>query len=114
MATFVPGTEQSFTTPTVTVDGGLAVGTYTFQLIVDDASGKSSAPKTVQITIVAQPVANFSFNPAAPAPITTFTLDGSASVSPGGSISAYRWTLLPQLIIRPPILPPVIPPIVPA
>ncbi|HZS35563.1 MAG TPA: hypothetical protein VFF06_01990 [Polyangia bacterium] len=101
MPTFVPGQEQKFTSSTVTVDGGLPVGTYTFQLIVDDESGKSSAPKTVQVTIVAQPVANFVFNPAAPAPVTTFTLDGGSSTSPGGKLVTWRWTLLPAIGPRP-------------
>jgi PKD repeat protein len=105
MATFVPGQEQKFNTPTVTVDGGLKVGTYTFQLIVDDASGVSSAPKTVQVTVVAQPVANFVVNPPQPAPLATFTLDGSTSVSPGGQITSWRWTLLPAQPVPP--VPPV-------
>ncbi len=94
MATFVAGQEQKVAVPTITVDGGLAVGTYTFQLIVDDASGKSSAAKTVVVTVTANPVANFVVNPATPAPLTTFTLDGSSSSSPGGKIVSWRWTLL--------------------
>lgn len=107
MATFVPGQEQKFDNPKVTVDGGLAVGTHTFQLIVDDASGVSSAPKTIQVTIVAQPVADFSVAPPQPAPQTTFTLDGSASKSPGGRITSWRWTLLtaPPPIPTPPVPP---------
>ena len=109
MATFVPGQEQKFDNPKVTVDGGLAVGTHTFQLIVDDASGVSSAPKTIQVTVVAQPVADFSVNPAQPAPLTTFTLDGSASKSPGGRITSWRWTLLsaPPVPVPSPPSPPV-------
>jgi hypothetical protein len=44
MATFVTGQEVVTTTPTVTVDGGLAAGTYRFQLIVEDASDRTRPP----------------------------------------------------------------------
>jgi hypothetical protein len=110
MATFVPGVEQKFPSPTVTVDGGLAVGTYTFQLIVDDASGASSAPRTLQVIIVAQPTASFTITPEAPQPLTTFTLDGRSSASPGGAITSWRWTLLPQQPTPLPVPPTPVPP----
>ncbi len=56
MAKFTTGVEVVTSTPTVTVDGGLAAGVYRFQLIVDDQHDPSkppvaSQPKIITLTI---------------------------------------------------------------
>jgi len=51
MPRFDPGTSVTTREPTITVDGGLAAGTYTFRLVVIDSSGNKSAPAEVKITV---------------------------------------------------------------
>lgn len=52
MAKFVANVPQTTTTQTITVDAGsLQPGTYTFQLVVQDATGRKSAPASVTVTV---------------------------------------------------------------
>jgi hypothetical protein len=51
MARFLPGVPVTTTTPTVTVDAGLAPGRHLFRLVVQDNDGDDSAPAE-QIVII--------------------------------------------------------------
>ncbi len=56
MAKFVVNVPQTTTTKTVTVDAGsLQPGTYTFELVVQDATGHKSQPARVTVTVTAPP-----------------------------------------------------------
>lgn len=100
MSTFVVGTPVETATPTVdvTVDPNapLPSGVHTFQLVVVDDQGTSSAPATVQVVIKDKLIPTAVLR--APAQVTSgqsFTLDGSASseVAPG-KIVKFVWTLM--------------------
>jgi hypothetical protein len=73
---------------------GLAAGTYTFELVVEDTAGVRSTPTTVSVVIAGQPVAVLTAPASAPAD-QPFTLDGSGSNNPGGTIANYYWSLTP-------------------
>lgn len=51
MARFLPGVAVTTTTPTVTVDAGLAPGRHQFRLVVQDNDGNESAPAE-QVVVV--------------------------------------------------------------
>jgi len=51
MARFLPGVAVTTTTPTVTVDAGLAPGRHLFRLVVQDNDGNESAPAE-QVVVV--------------------------------------------------------------
>lgn len=51
MATFTPGKPVSTAEPTVTVDGGLDMGTHRFQLQVQTADGRVSAPVDLVVKV---------------------------------------------------------------
>jgi hypothetical protein len=80
-----------------TVVTRLQEGVYQFQLTTTDNSG-ALAKDTVQVTVNKAVAGNQS--PAARAggdqqfilPINTFTLDGSASFDPDGTITGWQWT----------------------
>jgi hypothetical protein len=73
---------------------GLAAGTYTFELVVEDSTGVRSAPATVSVVIAGVPLAVLAAPATAPAD-QPFTLDGSGSSHPGGTIASYCWSLTP-------------------
>jgi hypothetical protein len=92
------GPAGSFSNPSMArpVFSASALGTYTFELVVD-AGGYSSFADTVQFTLTNQP-------PTADAgddqihsdqqPIASITLDGSRSFDPEHVVLSYHWTQL--------------------
>ncbi len=79
--------------PTVS---GLAAGTYTFQLTVTDNSG-ATASAQVKVTVSSaiatpNPVANAGANQTITLPVSSVTLDGSASSDNNGTIASYSWS----------------------
>ena len=81
------GSNRTFTAPG-------SAGTLTFQLIVTDNNGASSAADTVDIVVSAgniSPVANAGADQQAITG-TVVTLDGSASSDADGTIVSYNWS----------------------
>ncbi|MEP7110786.1 MAG: hypothetical protein ABI760_22520 [Ferruginibacter sp.] len=79
----------------VNVSGLINVGIYTFQLVVTDEQGLPSAPDTVSITVIRAnegPVANAGPDKTITLPVTTSTLEGSAT-DPEGKPVTFAWTL---------------------
>ena len=80
-----------------TVVRNLAAGTYQFELKVTD-NERLSARDTVQVIVNdpsqpnRPPVANAGTDQTIVLPITTVTLDGSASTDPDNNINVYVWT----------------------
>jgi Secretion system C-terminal sorting domain/PKD domain len=73
---------------------GLVAGRYTFELTVTDNDGATDKA-LVRITVVAPnnlPVANAGADQTITLPLDSATLDGSASIDQGGTISSYAWT----------------------
>ncbi len=77
----------------------LVQGVYTFNLKVTDNNG-ATANASVTVTVNAAlpppvnqpPVANAGSNAAITLPVTSFTLDGTVSADPDGSIVSYAWS----------------------
>ncbi|MBS1565372.1 MAG: T9SS type A sorting domain-containing protein, partial [Bacteroidetes bacterium] len=73
---------------------GLVQGTYVFTLTVTDNHGLTGSA-TVNITVLpvpnVAPVANAGSDAAITLPVSSVTLDGSASYDPDGSIVKYSW-----------------------
>lgn len=72
----------------------LTAGIYKFQLKVTDNNGATS---TATVTVAVKPaplppVANAGTTQTIELPNNTFTLDGSKSTAPSGSIVSYQWT----------------------
>ena len=65
-------------------------GNYTVVLNVTDSEGESSIAVNV-IRVIELPVADFSFEPAAPSVCTEVTFDASVSLPKGGHIINYEW-----------------------
>jgi hypothetical protein len=79
--------------PTFVAPQNTATASFTFQLIVTDNRGASSAPSSVTISVTgnALPVAN----PGPPQIVasgSTVTLVGAGSSDPDGIIASYSWT----------------------
>ncbi len=75
---------------------GLTAGTYTFKLTVtDNAGGSASSNVTVTVTSAANilPVVNAGVNQNITLPVSTATLNGSATDADGW-ISAYTWSFV--------------------
>jgi hypothetical protein len=68
-------------------------GTVTFQLVVVDNLGVSSAPVTQTVTIQSAPIAVLTATPSPVAPGGTITLSGAGSTTTG-TIAQYNYTLL--------------------
>ena len=81
---------------TVDADNPLKVGTYSFQLVVTDNAGNTSAPATVKVTVIDDAASTAIID----VPVTVgfgkgFTLSGRRSTDVGqGTIAKYSWTLL--------------------
>ncbi len=76
---------------------GLSAGTYIFKLTVTDNKGATgSALDTIVVNTSTNqsPVANAGADQTITLPVTTVTVNGSASNDPGGSITKYAWSLL--------------------
>ena len=83
----------------ITVDPnlGMPTGSYIFQLEVLDNTGNRSMPAQWTVTVLDDKAPNAIIKgPKTVGFGVGFTLDGSASVDIGGSISKYIWTLMPQ------------------
>ena len=76
-----------------TVINGLVAGTYVYELTVTDNGGLTGkAQVTITVNAANQPpVANAGSNQAITLPVSTASLDGSASSTPTGTITAYSW-----------------------
>ena len=73
----------------------LVQGTYTFKLTVTDNAGASASANVNVVVNPAPnqpPVANAGNNATITLPISSVTLDGSASKDPDGTITSYAWT----------------------
>ena len=73
----------------------LIPGTYIFQLIVNDNVGTTGIGfDTIVVNAAANqpPVANAGANQTITLPVDSVTLNGSSSVAPAGSITAYSWS----------------------
>ena len=84
-------TNSTTATPDVT---GLQAGVYIFQLTVTNSVGVSASAQ-VTITVLpgnAPPVANAGKDTTVSLPVTSITLDGSASYAASGSITSYQWS----------------------
>ena len=93
-----PNTAGSTGASTATISlTGLIAGQYVYQLQVTDNSG-ASAIAQVKITVVAAanvlPIANAGADQTITAPVSTVSLDGSASIDPDGTIKSYSWVLI--------------------
>jgi dienelactone hydrolase/uncharacterized protein (DUF2141 family) len=76
----------------------LAVGTYSFRLVVTDNSGATD-DDTVNVTVLpappppnVAPTANAGTDQSIQLPINSVTLSGSASSDPDGNIASYAWS----------------------
>ena len=81
-----------------TAVSNLVAGVYSFRLQVTDNSGAVSAD-TIMVTVNAAippanipPVANAGADINITLPVSTATLNGSASIDPDGTISTYAWS----------------------
>ena len=91
------GTGGAITTPnaSLTTVTGLTQGTYIYKLTVTD---NSNATSSTFVTIVVNPsvnippVANAGAGQTITLPISTVTIDGSASTDQDGSIATYAWS----------------------
>ena len=83
-------TLSSATVASPTFTAPSTAGTYTFTLVVNDGTAKSS-PDEVQITINAPPVANAGSDQTVNTGATV-TLDGSGSSDPDSDAITYQWT----------------------
>jgi len=100
MAKFIIGTPVATDDPgievTVSAESPLPVGRHTFQLVVEDDSGNSSQPDTVDIIVrdTQAPTAVID-GPRAAELGQSFSLSGkrSSDVAPG-KVVKYIWTLL--------------------
>ncbi|PSQ42505.1 hypothetical protein BRD17_08365 [Halobacteriales archaeon SW_7_68_16] len=80
--------ESTNATPTATY---ASTGTYTATLTVTDDDG-ATATETITIEVVDDgPVPRIDVDPTQPLTDETVTLNGSDSLAPNGSISAYEW-----------------------
>jgi hypothetical protein len=78
----------------------LALGTYTFQLIVDNGSF-NSFPDTVQVTVTnAPPIADAGACQLVPEGTASITLDGSRSFDPENAGLSYHWKQLSGWIVQ--------------
>jgi hypothetical protein len=68
MVMFVKGQEVVATAPTVQVDNKFTPGTYTFSLVVTDASGNASAPALLKVVVLRPVLAPTDPSPVVPRP----------------------------------------------
>jgi hypothetical protein len=97
MAQFELGKEIVTADAKIEVEPTLAVGKHVFQLIVEDAAGNQSAPAQVEVIVLDKtaPTAVIELVGDNPADGETFVLSGAKSADArGGTIVAYRWTLV--------------------
>ncbi len=95
MQEFTPNTEIVTDAPTLVVQQRLAPGRYRFQLVVEDDHGIRSDPATVEVQVVAPPVAVIEARPGTTVRVgDSVTLDGSKSTDPSGRITRYHWSLV--------------------
>jgi hypothetical protein len=95
MADLSPNTEVVTESPTFAVTTKLPQGTYRYQLVVEDDHGLRSDPVTIDVQVLAPPVAVLTVNPGTSVRTgDPFTLDGSKSTDQNGKIVKYHWTLL--------------------
>lgn len=94
----ISGPTQAAISTSTSVKTGLSgltiTGSYVFELTVtDDKQASSAARVTVQVLAAnnLSPVANAGGNFSINLPVTTVTLDGSASSDPDGNIIKFQW-----------------------
>lgn len=86
-----PGASSS-----ITVTAPATPGTLTFQLIVTDDLGQTSAPATATVVVQGAPTAVLTATPAAVKPGGTITLNGASSTAMApGKLTTYAFSLKP-------------------
>src|SRR5436190_6295052 len=71
----------------------LTVGTYVFQLEVEDDAGNRSAPAVFKMAVVDTTAPNAIIDGSDKVPFNTaFTLSGKRSFDIGGTIAKFHWT----------------------